>query len=78
MNYYVVAYELWPLYEPGEYDLGRHGDVDVQEADSEIGAINAVLYYVRARKSKFELSYVKSVDGPFEDSAEAREFIDEA
>jgi len=50
MSYYVVAYELWPLYEPGEDDLGRHGDVDVQEADSEIGAINAVLYYVRGRK----------------------------
>ena len=78
MTYYVVEYELWPLYEPDEDDLGRHTDVDVQEAGNELDAINAVLYYVRGRKSKFELSYVVSVDGPFEDSMEAREFIDEA
>lgn len=72
-NYYVVKYELWPTFDAGEDELGRHIDTDTQEAASELDAINATLYYVRGRKSNYELAYVISVEGPYEDVSKARE-----
>ena len=72
-DYYVVKYELWPTYDPDEDELGRHIDTDIQEAESELDAINATLYYVRGRKSNFELASVRGVYGPYESAQEARE-----
>jgi len=72
-DYYVVEYELWPLYEPTEDELGIHVDTDFQEARTKLDAINATLYYIRGRKSQFELASVMNVYGPYESAQEARE-----
>jgi len=72
-EYYVVEYELWPLYEPDEDDLGRHTSKSTYEAENGLDAINAALYYVKGRKSDFEMSHIHNVYGPFEQESEARE-----
>jgi hypothetical protein len=72
-NYWVVDYELWPTYDPDEGDLGRHSETETHEASSEIGAINAAMYYVRGRKSNFEMAYINEVHGPYESADMARE-----
>ena len=72
-DYYVVKYELWPTFDPDEDDLGRHTDTGVYEAPDALDAINAALYYVRGRKSNYEMAYVSHLKGPFESKAEARE-----
>jgi hypothetical protein len=72
-DYYVVKYELWPTYEPDEDDLGRHTDLSIYEANSSLNAVNAVLHYVRGRKSQFEMAHVHNVYGPFKRKSEARE-----
>ena len=79
--HYVVKYQLWPQDDPneeelGEGDLGRHTEIEYHEAASEIDAINAVIYYVRGRKSNFEIAYIHDVAGPFESYNEAREKYD--
>jgi len=70
-DHYVVEYESWPLDDPEEDALGRHTESGIYEASSEIEAINAVLYYIRGRKSRFELAQVNEVKGPFEDKTRA-------
>lgn len=72
-EYYVVRYKLWPLHSD-EDRLGRHTAHSTYEADSEIDAINAAMYYVRGRKSHFEMAYVHDVWGPFEERGGAKSF----
>jgi len=71
-EYWVVEYELWPLFDAEEDDLAKHIDKDMCRSSSEVGAINDVLYYVRGKKSDFELARIVDVYGPFEHKSQAR------
>ena len=72
-DYYVVKYELWPTYEPDEDELGRHTSKSTYEAENALDAINAAMYYVRGKKSDFEMASIVDIHGPFEEESEARE-----
>jgi len=72
-EHYVVEYELWPLFDPADDELGRHIDRDMTHGEGKIDAINSVLYYVRGRKSDFEVARIHTVWGPFETKEAARE-----
>lgn len=71
-EYYVVEYELWPTYDPDENQLGRHTDKSTYEAADALDAINTAMYYVRGRKSNFEMASIINVHGPYENEGEAR------
>ena len=71
-EYWVVEYELWPLFDAEEDDLAKHIDKDMCESSTEIDAINDVLYYVRGEKSKYEVGHIVDVHGPFEHKSQAR------
>jgi len=71
MSWYVIDYTLWPVLFKDDYQ--RHTDRSTHKADNRVEAVNAVLYYVRGRKSDFEMARVNDVFGPFESEQEARE-----
>lgn len=72
-KYWVVEYKLWPLYEQSESDLGKHVDKSIYPANGPLDAINAAMYYVRGRKSDYEMASIINLYGPFENEDKARE-----
>ena len=71
MSWYVIDYTLWPTVDSDTHE--RHTDRSTHESDTRVGAINAVLYYVRGRKSDYEMARINEVIGPFETEQEARD-----
>jgi len=71
-EYWVVEYELWPLFDAAEDELAKHIDKDMCKSSNEVEAINDVLYYVRGKKSDFELARIVGVYGPYESKIKAR------
>lgn len=77
--YWVIHYTLWPTdgdsfgRRTDDDRLGRHSDAAVHEGYTELGAVNALLYSTRGRKSNFEVAEILDIDGPFEDENDAHE-----
>jgi len=76
-DYYVVTFELWPVDKEETHTLGRHSETEVHQADSPTGAINDALYYIRGRKSNYEMARVENIVGPFATENRARTYMDD-